>query len=322
MASIMIVFTILSMMGVWGVKYYTLTRKKVSWQAMMKQRELQQKHFWRILSIILAIICIAIYIGLRWGNAAYNIGKHSLFTASPSEYRSANISIFLTLDLCSLLGVLLPILVIFDWKHKYLLRPVALLGLLGGCATVFFTTPDLYGDKWDLQTFFIGSRKIGVSGSDEPLMFLMHYWMIMMALIILVNDRKITWKTYLSTVACILVYAGYITLISQLLNIQTHVTATVVGDFELLDPSYYALSGPLPAHPSYKIFCEIYGVTNWKWAAVDTWITFGVIVTLFVAIKNIAYFNLVRTNLIQDYDAKFPFMDFVVNSCKKMKSLR
>lgn len=323
MASIMIILTILSMITIWGVDYYLLARKKVSLHHSTFENELKSKNIWRILSIVISVLCIILYISLRWGNAVNNIVKHDLFSAAVSEYRSANLSIFLLLDLCSLIGVLLPILIIFDWKHKYLLRPVALLGLLGGCATVFFTTPDLYGNKWNLQTFFIGARNIGTSECDEPLMFLMHYWMIIMSLIVIVTDKKISLKTYGLTILCILTYAAYITIMSQTLDIRSHVTATVIGDFERLSPEYYASYGGIEkAHPSYEIFCEIYGVTNWKWAAVDTWVTFAVIVTIFVFIKNISYFYFVKTNLIHDHEAKFPFIDFLKSNHQRIKSLK
>ncbi len=322
MAALMITLTIITIIAIFGIRYYLLVRKKASWQVLMLEKEAKDKSVWRITSIVMCIICIALYIGFRWSLAIYNINKYDLFNSAVTEFRSANISIFLMLDLCSLLGVLLPILIIFDWKHKYLLRPVALLALLGGTATVFFTTPDLYSDKWNFQLFLFGSRTIGVSDSDEPLMFLMHYWMITMAIIVLTNDQKITARIYLRTMAFILCYAGYITLCSQLLDLKTHVTATVIGDFVRLSPEYYSQFAIAPGHPSYEIFCEIYGTHDWKWASFDTWITFAVIVTIFVGIKNISYYNLIRLNLIHDNQTKFPFIDFLRKEADKIKSLR
>ncbi len=106
---------------------------------------------------------------------------------------------------------------------------------------------------------------------------------------------------------------------SQTLNIKSHVTATVIGDFQQLEPSYY---GSIKAHPSYEIFCEIYGVTDWKWAAVDTWITFAVIVTLFVLIKNISYFILLKTKLIIDDGARFPLIDLFKQEQEKLRSFK
>ena len=313
MASLMVILTITVMMGIIGLRHFLLSRHLIWVESGNRAlvNESKQTNVWRKISIIMCLICITLYISLRWSLAIYNIAKYDLFNASVSEFRSANISVFLMLDLCSLLGVLLPILIIFDWKHRYLLRPVALLALLGGCATVFFTTPDLYSHIWNGQLFFIGSRTIGDSGSDEPLMFTMHFWMIVMALITLLTDKKITLKEYGKTILFILCYAGYISLCSQLLNIKTHVTATVIGDFVHLSPSYYEWMSTAPGHPSYGIFIDIYGVSNWKWASVVTWITFAVIVTIFVAIHNINYYYCVKNDLIIDQQTKFYVADFV-----------
>ncbi len=318
MAWIMIISTIVTMVAILGIRYYFLARKQVSLKAYMFEKETHDKNTWRIVSIVMCIICIAIYIGFRWSLSIYNISHYDLFNAGVSEFRSANLSIFLMLDLCSLLGVLLPITIIFDWKHQYILKPVALLALLGGTATVFFTTPDLYGHRWDVQLYFIGSRTIGVSDSDEPLMFLMHYWMIVMSLIVIALGPKITLKEYLKTITFILCYAGYITLCSQLLDIKTHVTATVIGDFIKLDPQYYSIFAVDNGHPSYQIFLEIYGINDWISGAVVTWITFAVIVSIFVLIKNTVYYFEVKNNLIDDPNVKYPLFDFIKNKAEQL----
>ena len=319
MATLMIILTLIAMAGVLGTKHYLLSHRKmwVSLEDGQLVNESKQTGIWRKISIALCVLCIALYIGFRWSLAIYNIDKYDLFNASVSEFRSANLSIFLMLDLCSFLGILLPILIIFDWKHRYMLRPVALLALLGGTATVFFTTPDLYSNVWNAQLFFIGSRTIGVSDSDEPLMFTMHFWMIIMALITLSTDKKISLKEYGKTVLFILCYAGYITLCSQLLDIKTHVTATVIGDFVKLSPSYYEWMSIADGHPSYGIFIEIYGVSNWIWASVVTWITFAVIVTIFVAIHNASYYYCVKNDLIEDHQTEFYVADFVKEKMHK-----
>ncbi len=86
--------------------------------------------------------------------------------------------------------------------------------------------------------------------------------MIVMSLIVIALGPKITLKEYLKTIAFILCYAGYITLCSQLLDIKTHVTATVIGDFIKLDPQYYSIFAVDNGHPSYQIFLEIYGIND------------------------------------------------------------
>ncbi len=70
-------------------------------------------------------------------------------------------------------------------------------------------------------------------------------------------------------------------------------------------------------HPSYGIFIEIYGVSNWKWASVVTWITFAVIVTIFVAIHNASYYYCVKNDLIEDHQTEFYAADFVKEKMHK-----
>lgn len=233
---------------------------------------------------IIALIII-LYFFVRWTPALINVIKYNLFNQLPSEFRSANISILLMLDLCSFLGILLPITLLID-KNKKFVPAVAVLSVLGGFATMFFTVPEMYNVPFNAKLFFIGNLNIGDGSHDEPLMFLMHYWMICIGLNVIVWRSKITlWDTF-KVVILILSYLAYILAISRGFNIQTHVTAVVQGDFVKLNESYYA-NNKYYALPSYEVFCEIFGTTSWQLGIVAAWTSFAWITLLIIGFKNL-----------------------------------
>ncbi len=263
----------------------------------------------RILNIICCLVCLGLYFGLRWAVGLENIINYHLLTTNtrPSEFRSANISIVFMLDLCSMIGFLILILKLFDNKKKILLKPVSYLAVLGGYATLFFTVTDSYlyapttdGSvkyrDWDAYYFFFSSKTLGIGDSDEPLMLLMHLWMVIIGLHTIVWESKVSMKDFCKILACIIIYAIYIYSMSKGLHLFTHVTAIVEGDFMKMPDEYYVFEwngqhiDEYPGHPSYKVFIDIYGCKTWEVASAVTWITFAVIVILFVLIKNVVYY--------------------------------
>ena len=261
-----------------------------------------------ILRIFVCLILITLYLSLRWIPAIINIDEFNLFSANASEYRSANLSIFFMLDLCSILGILTPILFIFDWKRKILLKPIAILSILGGMATILFTLPDLY-NYWDLKKFFIGSDYAGGNNGDEPLMFLMHWWMISLGFIVLVKSDYYKFKDFLIILAFIICYCAYILIVSKSLNIQSHVTALAYGDYFQLPNEYYQhqWAVTLDAHPPYAIFIDIFK-TNKSWiGSLSSWISFAIIVIMIISIKNLSkrYFD--RKNLNKSINQDFMY---------------
>lgn len=295
-------------------KWFINSRYYLMWKKIDKHENIL-----RIITIIFCLTCIGLYIGLRWVPGLQNIIKYGLLTThtSPTEFRSANISIVFMLDLCSMLGILIPLLKIFDNKKKVLLKPLAYLACLGGYATLFFTVTESYltipgtngtvAQPWDAYYFFFSAKgsEIGNGSSDEPLMFLMHYWMVLIGLHTIVWESKVNWKEFLIILTFIVLYAIYIYSMSSSLQLYTHVTAMVKGDFEPMTsgqapiiPDYYTFVyngvnlNKYPGHPSYKVFVDIYGCTTWEAASAVTWVTFAVIVCIEIFIKNfVSYFT-------------------------------
>lgn len=161
----------------------------------------------------------------------------------------------------------------------------SLLALLGGLATICFTLTDLY-PNWSAYNFFIGTFKIGNGNHDEPLMFFMHYWMVLIALNNLIWINKITRRQFILVLISISVYALYIFLVSHFLKIETHVTAIVKGDFVYLPASYYQGYDYQMTEPSYSIFMKIFHTDNWVIGSISAWISFAIIVILMILIKN------------------------------------
>ncbi len=261
---------------------------------LYKKYDKDEKLTWIICSI-LSLICIVFYLSFRWIPAIAYISKYNLVNTSVTEFRSANISIVFMLDLCSILGILLPLLVIFDWKKKILLKPLSILGILGGMATILFTTIDLYSiNVWNVKEFFLGSNYAGSNNGNEPLMFIMHYWMIIISFFVVSRTDSYKIKDVFKIVIFIIIYLIYILIIAYSLNIKSHVTALVVGDYFILNNSYYihqwSLSKP---HPPYSIFVEIFG-TNKSWiGSLSSWLTFTIITIIIILVKNLLfkYFN-------------------------------
>ncbi len=223
-------------------KWFIKTRFFITWEKMNSKVDIL-----RVMAITVCIVCLGLYIGLRWSLGLKNIIDYNLFKQPRSEFRSANISIVFMLDLSSFIGVLILILKLFDNKHKHLLKPLAFLSILGGYAAIFFTCTATYSTlpmsnvtrPWDAYYFFFSARTIGVGDSDEPLMFLMHFWMVTIGVHTVVWDGRITLKDFGIILFSIILYAIYIFGVSRGLNIETHVTAMVKGDFVIMDKPYY-----------------------------------------------------------------------------------
>lgn len=247
-----------------------------------------------------SLICLILYFSMRWIPAVINIANNGLFDSTISEYRSANLSLMFMLDLCSFLGFLMPLLVIVDYKKQILLKPLAMLSILGGMATILFSTPDLY-QYWNANIFFAGSKYAGGNNGDEPLMFLMHLWMVVIGCTVVARTDKYRMKHILIIIGFIMLYCAYILMISKLLDIKTHVTALEIGDYYLLDKSYYDHQWAVTKepHPPYQIFVEIFS-TNKTWAGpVISWSVFAMFVILMITTKNISY-NIINKKSISN----------------------
>lgn len=288
----------------------------------------------RILSISACIVCLGLYIGLRWSLGLKNIIDYNLLAPKQpaSEFRSANISIVFMLDLCSFVGFWILIVKIFDNKNKYILKPLAYMSALGGYATLLFTCTETYlfetgkytaenyvERPWDAYYFFFSAKTIGIGDSDEPLMFLMHFWMVCIGVHTIVWEPSVTVKDIIKILAFVILYAIYIFAVSRGLDIQTHVTAMVKGDFVSMPDEYYTreIDGRHPmkylGHPSYQVFLDIYYGGNhspdlWGAGSALAWVSFTVIVLLIIALKNIVYSLTTNNAVVIDtisYDKAF-----------------
>ena len=276
----------------WLKYYYPNTENKFS-----KDKKL----LW-IISSLISFLLIVIYFVFRYGIAIDNVVNYDLFNLSPSDFRSNNISGVLMLDICSFLSIAFLFLVIFDWKHKYILKPISVLCILGGVMNLVFSAIPLYNSyQWDAYTFFLGAKTFGVQ-KDAPLTFIMHYWMIIGGSLVLMYSKMFKIRDYLVLLAIAIIYISYVIACSYSLKIYSHVTAVVAGDYvSIIDwyPGYYNpvdLKGnPLidrygdiitsPIRPPYHIFMSIFPIKQWQWGAVFAYACLIMFVVIILLIK-------------------------------------
>lgn len=177
-------------------------------------------------------------------------------------------SMVLMLDLCSLLGILTPLVLIFDRKDKYTLA-VANLSILGALLTFYggFTYVEA---PWSFGYLLFGTW---TSNDDLPLSFPIHLWMLGMGLYTFLWRRKWEWKDTAKTVAIGLAYCVYVIIITQAMGITTHATALVINDYI---PLFEGL------HPVYSDFKILFSISdaNWPLAVMAAMITFGIFLIL------------------------------------------
>lgn len=295
---LMILITIFLVFLILGLNYYCSFKSNVtSFNFFYNHKKLAN-----IIRIIFCTILLCLYFGIRWIPSLINTIQYDLINYHISEFRSANLSILFMLDLCSMLGWLLPFLCIFDWKKQRVLKPIALLSVIGGLATIFFTIPELY-TSWDIKKFFIGTFDIGISHSDEPLMFIMHLWMVGIGFYIITKNNYFNRYNILFLSIYIVLYISYILSISLPLNIESHVSGLAYGDIFKMSEEYYLFNNLLyETIPSYGLMSILN--LNHPWSSALLWVGIILIIILSVAFKNTSNF------LIQNKILKYKFIPY------------
>ena len=282
----MIILTIFVMLGIVVYKPLSLYWFPYHQWYIRFQDFMKKTNFLKITRIGFCLLFIFLYCFLRLTPAVENILNYDLFNAQISEFRSASISIALMLDICSFVGILMPILCIIDWKHKYLLKPLSVISVLGGACTIFFTISELY-TYWDCYGFFFGSKVVGGITNDEPLMFLMHFWMVIIGLIVMTNTTRFKLKDVAILLLFFVLYLCYISGIAYGYSILSHVSAIVRGDVVVLDEKYYIFNDIIKTpHPTYQITSDLSGIQNWRILCSITWIMIVILSLLIMGIKN------------------------------------
>ena len=196
----------------------------------------------------------------------------------PYTYSFRTSKIFL-LDLCPMISMLLPISLIFD-KTRNTSKVLSLYGFLGGALTIFgnlIFTNDVDIPIW--KFIFIG---------DDPnyLMFSSHYIVMILSLIVILNSKKFTKWSILGTLIFIVLFILYITIISNLFNIECNTTGLKKGDWIKPDNvrNWYCEYGFLQ-----NILNLTYPFNTIFWYSVAMLIVFAIIILRNLLIKDKYY---------------------------------
>ncbi len=253
--------------------------------------------FTRLMTIIISIIIIAIYIGIRWAPILHDTINGNWFSKQASEIRSSNISIILSLDICSFLAVSLPLLAIFNkWEIAKAISPIAILGAI---LTIFVSCYIIYNKSFDATLFFLNTDKLGLIQSQlGPLVFWMHLWILAYGVSAFTWHGRFTKKNWIILLSFIPIYLCYICTIAYTLDIKSHVTACVIGDYKYLDDSYYQGIPNDQWFVTYIAFNTIWPFKQWQWVAVFSWISFVFLISAVVIAINLIYMLFERNKMI------------------------
>lgn len=208
------------------------------------------------------------------------------------------------LDLCSLASIITPLLVLFDFKKKILLRPFSILCILGGFLAILFAAPVIY-TKWSIKDFFLGFNQFGIN-EDSPLTFIIHFWMTIIGSQVLIWSNKLKIKDFLILFSIGFAYFLYVLIMVKIFNIESDATGLVKGDFFKLNDSYYIfwfenIQITSTVWPTYITFTNILGSDkNWIFISMFAWFSFILFALLICFSKNIFVFfqKKKRTNIV------------------------
>ncbi len=176
--------------------------------------------------LIVSIGLIIYFVAGRWGNNIYSYNHtdlESLKKVSVYSYSVAVSKAFL-LDMCPFMAFFIPVSLIFD-KSRSIAKVLALLGLTGGLVTIFggMGSAELEGVAW--YTFvFLGQ---GIN----KLYFIMHYWMVIMSVLVILNSRTYTRWSWAGIHAVTIAFFAYVYIIVISFGITNNATGIVKGDW-------------------------------------------------------------------------------------------
>lgn len=155
-------------------------------------------------------------------------GKNDLYLPLQDRWHSIKFSKALLLDLCPFVAMTYSFLLTFDRKMK-LLKVIAPYGFFGGCITIF---GQIIGDKVGTTSnnlYTVTSNWDFIFGNKAY--FTMHYFSIVISLIVLMNSKGFSWKGVVGTIIFPLSYFSYIMIIVTQFKITQNATGLVANDW-------------------------------------------------------------------------------------------
>lgn len=219
-----------------------------------KLKKLFNSYYFYLISSILGLSYFIIF---RWTQDLIDLinNNERNYAGGLSVVKS---KVFL-LDMCPFLAFLIPVMLIFDKKRQWV-PSIAYFAIVGGGITIFG------------QIMF---EKIGVNGSSHllkttwweyiflnKLYFLMHFYIFVMAFIIILNSKSLNWYKVLVAHVYAILFFTYVTIMIFAYNIEYNATGLVQNDW--IQGGQYEVVGkifnlPWPGQP---ILCFI---LVWIW---------------------------------------------------------
>jgi len=137
----------------------------------------------------------------RFADQFSSYWSHGPFNNPGSYTESEIISRGLLLDLCPFCGFFMPILLMVDPTRKAA-KVLAPTSFLAGLTTIL----SLAGDRDAVLT----AQYIFIGVSPNPCYFIMHFLQIVLAVGVILNTGKYTWKGYLWGIGCTLSIYAYV----------------------------------------------------------------------------------------------------------------
>lgn len=229
----------------------------------------------RVILFLLCIFAIIWYLSFRYFplfkdgvDKGWLFGVGKLTNDIQQVYYNKGWSMVLLLDLCTLLGIACPLVILFDNKDKWTLA-FANLGILGACMTFFGSYP-VTEVPWSFNYLLFGTW---TSSTDLPTSFMIHFWMLGFSLYTYLWRRSWQWQDWMKMSVISFAYMFYVLAISNGMDITSQVTALGVNDYVPILPN---------DHAAYGDVLVIFGLdpSMWMLAAFGLWSVFGLILVL------------------------------------------
>lgn len=181
---------------------------------------------------MLSIFCIwwmVYFITMRWAvdiDHLIDAGGINQIQISQTQYTySFMISKVLLLDLCPFMSLFFPFCIVISGKELKLARMLAPVTIFCGLITIYFgCSQDDLGEASLAQYLFVG---IG----NNKLYYLMHFVILVLGVIVLLNGRRFTWKAWLGIQGFLIAYLLYVLIFVKTLHLTNNVTGLAYGDW-------------------------------------------------------------------------------------------
>ncbi len=192
------------------------------------------RNYWFLFCIsIIYLVYISIFrVSRNWIDyfeMVKNLDYNKIF--EPYYYSYLTSKIFM-LDLCPIVSIILPISIIVD-KSRNTSKVISLFSFFGGFFTIFF-------GMTQIKEISIPFWKFIFIGDNNYTMFMYHYIMMLLSLIILINSKKFTKWSFVGSVLFITIFIIYVLIVSSIFSIETNTTGLKEGDwYSPYDKSVY-----------------------------------------------------------------------------------